>query len=182
MSDKIDQELKDALQKSLEAGISDDAIKAVKKATDNILYDIESDLQYRMKDELAPHLARYVVDMAEKSVEQLLEGNEDQMRRYLSCEKRDEDGTYISWTGRSDGKYGGRQWDAYEWHPIIHGKLFEQGAVALRRKIVDANRDLLVNERIRDLEDQVKSLVEQVNRAVADKEAMWQRVRHGDDA
>lgn len=47
----------------------------------------------------------------------------------------------------------------------------------LRKQIVDAHRDLLVNERILDLEDQVKSLVEQVNKAKAEKEEMWQRYR-----
>lgn len=176
MTSKIDESLKDALRVSLEAGLSDDAMKAVKKQTDHILCDIESDLQYRIKDELAPHLVGYVVDMAEKSVEQLLKGNEDQMRRYLSCEKH-EDGTYIAWTSRSDSKYWGRQRAEHQWHPIIHGKLFEQGALALRKQIVDAHRETLTNERILDLEDQVKSLVAQVNKANAEKDEMWQRYR-----
>ena len=50
-------------------------------------------------------------------------------------------------------------------------------AVALRKKIVDAHRDLLVTERILDLEDQVKSLVEQVNKANAEKESLYERLR-----
>jgi hypothetical protein len=103
--------------------------------------------------------------MASRAVEQIMEGNEDQMRRYLSCEKRDIDGRYYVSTGRSDSAG----------HPVIHGKLFEQGAVALRKKIVDAHRDLLVSERILDLEDQVKSLVAQVNKANAEREAIFQR-------
>jgi hypothetical protein len=140
--DKIDEELKDRLRDVLAAGVSDDAMKVIKKATDSILYDIEEDIQYRLKDELAPHLVAWVADMAAKAVEQMLEGNEDQMRRYLSCEKRAEGGGYL-WTGRSDSPYWTRN-DA-EGHPIIHGKLFEQGAVALRRKIVDAHRDLLTS-------------------------------------
>jgi len=56
-------------------------------------------------------------------------------------------------------------------------KLHEWAFIDLRRQIVDAHRDLLVNERIRDLEDQVKSLVAQVNKVIAEKDAMWERVR-----
>lgn len=73
---------------------------------------------------------------------------------------------------------GGLRREDDEWHSVIHGQLFEQGAVRLRKEIVDAHRDLLVNERILDLEDQVRSLVVQVNKANAEKDAMWERVRH----
>lgn len=173
---KIDQELQDQLRVVLDGGISEDAMKAVKKATDNILYDIQGDLEYRLKDELAPILVGWVAEMAQRAVEMMLEGNEDQMRRYLSCEKRGADGQYIGWTGRSDSEYWGRKREE-EWHPVIHGKLFEQGAVALRKKIVDANRDVLTNERIIDLEDQVKSLVAQINKKEAELEKTRDRLR-----
>lgn len=174
--DKIDRSLKDKLEAVLSAGIGEDAMKAVKKQTERILDDIQGDLNYRLKDELAPLLVEWTADMASRAVEQLLSGNEDQMRRYLSCEKCAEDGSYLCYTGRSDSPYWTRK--DYEGHPIIHRELFEQGAVMLRKKIVDAHRDLLVNERILDLEDQVKSLVAQVNRATAEKEEMWQRLRN----
>lgn len=174
---KMDEELQARLKEVLDGGISDDAMKAVKKATDTILYDIQSDLEYRLKDDLAPILVAWVAEMAQRSVEMLLEGNEDQMRRYLSCEKRGKDGEYIGWTGRSDSKYWGRQRETHEWHSVIHGKLFEQGAVALRKKIVDAHRDVLVSERVLDLEDQVKSLVAQNNRLVSEQEKLRDRLR-----
>lgn len=133
---------------------------------------------YRVKDDLAPNLVSFVEDMAKKTVECLLQGNADQMRRYLSCEKRGDDGPYIGWTGRfNPGAWGARQ-DIAEQHPIIHGELFEQGCIRLRRDIVNAHADLLKNERIMDLEDQVKSLVAQVNKANREREAMWERVRH----
>jgi hypothetical protein len=48
-------------------------------------------------------------------------------------------------TGRSDHDAGRR---AYDFHPVIHGKLHENSCTALRRDIVNAHRDLLVNERI----------------------------------
>jgi hypothetical protein len=64
------------------------------------------------------------------------------MIRYLGC----------------DG-YTGRDRD----HSVIHGTLFETGAIALRRKMAEAHTDLIQNERILDLEDQVRSLVNQIN-------------------
>ncbi len=177
MRDKIDQDMRDKLTDILSAGVSEDAMKHVKKACDSIIDDIEGDLMFRMKDDLAPNLAAWCADMAQRAVEQILEGNEDQMRRYLSCEKRRDDGQYIGWTGRSDYEGWGRKREDHEQHPVIHGELFEQGALALRAKVVNAHRELLVNERVLDLEDQVKSLVAQVNKANREKEEMWQRVR-----
>jgi len=102
---------------------------------------------------------------------------DDQMRRYLSCDKRGEGGEYICFTGRSDFQGYGRQRETHEQHPVIHGRLFEQGAVELRKKVAQANEALIRDERILDLEDQVKSLVAQVNKAIAEKEQMWERVR-----
>ena len=173
MTEKVDQDLKASLEKILNAGLGDDCMKAVKKQADSIVYDIQGDLEYRLKDGLAPLLVGWVAEMASRAVEQMMEGNEDQMRRYLSCEKRDIDGRYNVYTGRNDCAYWSR--DDAAGHPVIHGKLFEQGAVALRKKIVDAHRDLLVSERILDLEDQVKSLVAQVNKANAEREGIFRR-------
>lgn len=178
MADKIDRELRDRLTEVLSAGVTDDAVKALKKKVDDVICYVEEDIMYRLKDELAPNLSAYVANMASRAVDQILNGNEDQMRRYLSCEKRGPDGEYIGWTGRSDApSYGMRVREPHEWHPVIHGKLHLSDAVELRRKIAEAHRDLIASERIKDLEDQVASLVAQVNRANAEKERMWQRVR-----
>lgn len=168
MTDKIDQKLVEILQGVLAAGISDAGMERIQKSVDTIRYDIEGDIMYRLKDELAPMLADWAKDMAQRAVEELLAGNEAQMRRYLSCDS--------GWTGRSTGiTFAPR--DIEQQHPVIHGELFEQGCVELRRDIVNAHRDLLVNERILDLEDQVKSLVAQVNKVNAEKENLWERLR-----
>lgn len=177
MSKIVDTNISVALADSLQAGVTDESFAPIVKKFRDTMQDLEDDLLYRLKDDLANHLAAYAAQMASHAVEMILEGNEDQMRRYLSCEKRGEDGEYIGWTGRSDSSYFGRQREDHEWHSVIHGSLFEQGAVALRKKMVDAHRDLLVNERVLDLEDQVKSLVAQVNKANAEKEEMWERIR-----
>lgn len=176
MHDKIDQGLQDALLAVLEAGFSDRALKSARKRASELVGDLETDLEWSLKDSLAPMLVGWVAGMAERAVEQLLAGNEEQMRRYLSCEKRASDGKYLSWTGRNDdGSYPTNRPESR--HPVIHGKLHESSVIELRRKIVDAHRDLLVSERIKDLEDQVKSLVAQVNQANAEKDRMWERLR-----
>jgi hypothetical protein len=172
---KIDQALRDDLEKSISAGLTEKALEGYRKDLNSLVVKIEEDLMWTLQDNLAYNLTAHIADMAERAVEMMLEGNEDQMRRYLSCDKRGPDGNYIGWTGRSDG-YGNPS------HSVIHGKLFEQGALALRKKIAEANENLIRDERIRDLEDQVKSLVLQVNKANAEKESILQRARNGEFA
>ncbi len=168
--DDINEELTKKLTETLEAGVSEDTIKHATKLADEIAERIKDDVLYGLKDSLAANLAHYVEEMAAKTVESLLEGNEGMMCRYLKCEQG-------GWNGRSDGYHWGNRKPS-GWHPVIHGKLFEQGCVALRKQIVEAHRDLLVNQRILDLEDQVKSLVVQVNEANEAKEKMWERFKH----
>lgn len=168
MTDEINEDLKNQLLKTLDAGLSEDGLKRMKKHVQSFLDEIESDIEYRMKDDLAPMLAGYVSDMVTRTIDAILKGNEREIRRYLSCES----GRH---QGRSGDPYSYR--DAAEQHPVIHGALHENSCVALRRMIVDAHRDLITSERIIDLEDQVKSLVAQVNKAEAEREAMWERVR-----
>lgn len=167
---KIDEELRNAFEQEISKGLTEKAIENLQKDLRKVTDSFEDDFMWNLKDNLAQNLTGWVCDMAERAVEQMLAGNDDQMRRYLSCDKRGSDGQYIGWTGRSDG-YGSPS------HSVIHGRLFEQGALELRKKVAQANEALLRDERIRDLEDQVKSLVEQVNKANAEKEKMWERVR-----
>lgn len=168
--DDLNKDLVNKLNDILEQGISKDALKAVTKSADEIIERITDNVLYNLKDNLASELSCYVNEMAEKTVREMLNGNEDQMRHYLGCKNG-------YWTGRSDSPEYGRKREAHEWHSVIHGKLFEQGSIAIRKAVVDANADLLKNERILDLEDQVKSLVAQVNKANAEKDAMWERLR-----
>src|SRR6185312_843964 len=160
-------ELRDALEQAIEAGLSEKAVEGFNKQIRNLAAEFEESLMWSLKDNLAYNLTAWVADMAERAVEQMLLGNDEQMRRYLSCDKHREDGQYIGWTGRSDG-YGNPS------HSVIHGRLFEQGAIELRKQVAKANETLIRDERIRDLEDQVKSLVKQVKKANAEKEEIWQ--------
>ena len=178
MAEKIDQTLGGDLRGCLEKAFADpETERALTKAVRDVTDRVQSNVEWALKDELAPMLAGWVEGLAASAVEQLLAGNEDQMRRYLGCEKRGEDGAYIGWTGRYDAPYWGRKREPEEWHPVIHGRLFEQGAVALRKQIVDAHRDLLVNERILDLESQVQSLVAQNNKLERERDEARERYR-----
>lgn len=161
--------LSEQLLATLADGLSDNCMASVRKHAEAISSDIEGDIEYRLKEGLAPMLVEWVEEMAKRAVTSILEGSEDQMRRYLGCERG-------HWTGRSDSPYWRRENEA-DWHPVIHGKLFDHGAVTLRRQIVEAHRELIASERILDLEDQVKSLIAQVNKANAEREAMFQRAR-----
>lgn len=48
------------------------------------------------------------------------------------------------------------------WSCVIHGSIFETEGVSIRRKIVEAHRDLFESERIKDLEATVEGLRAQI--------------------
>jgi len=167
---KITDDIQESLRNILDETIKEDGLKRLKKVVEDFLCEIETDLDYRIKEDLGSNLSAYVVEMADKVIKAILEGRQDLMEQYLGCKEH-------AWTGRSDSPTYGAARDIGSWHPVIHGKLFEQGSVLLRRKIVDAHKDLITSQRILDLEDQVAALVEQVNKATKEREAMWERCR-----
>lgn len=158
-------ELSDALDKALD----DDSMKNLKKKAMDLAQSVVDEIDWSLKDNLAESLSSHVASMADRTIEALLAGNESEMIRWLHCDKR-------GYNGRSDG-YTGPNSTIKSQHPIIHGLLHENQFIALRRKLFEAHRDLVVNERIADLEDQVKSLIAQINEANRQKDAMWERVR-----
>ena len=151
-------DLRQELESALDDGLSEEMIKKAVSRLKDAMDHLESDFEQGLKDRLAYNLAYWVENMANNSIQAILKGNEEELRSYLSC---------------LEGCYTGRDRD----HPVIHGRLFETGAIELRKQIVEAHAELLKNERILDLEDQVKRLVKRVNKAEAEKESMWQRVR-----
>lgn len=170
MRTDLNEAIKADLLKALEEGICDQTLAKIRKQMADLVTEAEEDLDYRLKDGLAQNLVGFVADMAKQTIEAILAGNEDEMRRYLGCERG-------AWTGRSDSCVWGRKREIDEWHPVIHGTLFEQGGLKLRRDIVASHRDLITDERIKDLEDQVASLVAQVNKAEREKEELRERYR-----
>lgn len=166
---EIIRDHRDALREALDNALDDDSMKTLKKKASDLTQEIVDHIEWSLKDNLAEGLSWHVAEMADRAIESLLAGNESEMIRWLKCDKR-------GFNGRSDG-YTGPNSPIERQHPIIHGLLHENQCVSLRRKLFEAHRDLVVNERIADLEDEVKSLIAQVNEANRQKEAMWERVR-----
>lgn len=162
------QELRGALAAWSEG--DDAAWERVRKKLRDVADDFTADLEFTAKDNLAPSLSAWVEEMTKRAVDAILRGNEAELRRYLGCERS-------GWTGRSDSPEYGRKREPHEWHPVIHGRLFEHDPVKLRREIVDANRDLITDERVKDLEDQVKALVAQVNQREVEIERLREQLR-----
>lgn len=153
---KLDEDLIEKLDEAINQGFTDNVKDNIKRKVNDLLSDIESELDYMLVDRLKEYLSGHVLDMAAKAVISILEGDEERLRDYLSC---------------NPYNYTGRDKD----HPVIHGTLFEQGALKLRKNIVDAYPELLKNERILDLESQVTSLVIQVNKEKARAEEYYER-------
>lgn len=145
----------DALDDGKRSDFEDKRWERVQKMLKDAATEFEETLLWRLREDMPGHLASVARDAAGKAIEAVLNGNEQELRRWLSCDS----GAY---TGRAgEGYYARSQADA---HPIIHGKLFEQGALALRKRIVDGHAELLKSERILDLEDQLASVVLQYNK------------------
>lgn len=139
----------------VDTALNDNAMAHMKKKLQGLTDDLYDYIEYSLKDDLAGNLSSLVRQMSDNVIEQLLAGNEDQMRRYLHCDL---------------GGYDGR--DNMDRFIVMHGMLYEHSPIILRRKIVEAFPDLIRNERITDLEAQVAALVKEMNRVEADKERM----------
>lgn len=127
----------------------DSRFKATRDALKKAAEDFEESIIWRLRDDLSTQLAWITREAAGRAIDAVLKGNQKELERWLSCDR----GAY---TGRSgEGTFARPIEDA---HPVIHGKLFETGALELRKQIVDAHADLLKTQRILDLEDQVRAL------------------------
>lgn len=155
---KIDENLVEELDDFLVNLLDDNSKKKIKKEIDNLLYIIEGDLEYELLERLRSSLSGHTREMAEKAIDAILNGDENRLRQYLSCYE-------YSYTGREHN------------HEVIHGTLFETGAIALRKKIVDAYPELLKNERILDLEAQLNSVIKQVVQEKARADSYYERFR-----
>lgn len=166
----INEELAAQVRQSVQTALDDQTVENAKKQIRDLADYLETDFQYSMVERLADYLSGYVEEMARKTVKALLDGNENEMRRYLSCEVH-------GFNGRSDWSSAYvRPTPIQDQHPVIHGRLHEHSQIATRRALVDAHRDLIASERILDLEDQVKSLVAQVNNKTAEIEKLRERL------
>lgn len=153
----------DAIHDVLMALPESERFKKVKQSLVDELWD---ELQYGLIDRMSGAVEGFVRDMATRTVDAIIRGNEAEVRRYLKLD---------GWTGRHDDKpaWGARE-DVASAHPVIHGRLHENHAIQLRREIAQAHADLIRNERIADLESIVASLEAQV----AKRDAEIERLLH----
>lgn len=154
------QDLRQKLEDAIDVAFTPEVLEKVNTKVRNAVTELVEELDGQLKTDLAYDLSGWVQMMAGAAVAAILRGDEDEMRKRLSCQ---------------EGHYTGRD----KTHPVIHGTLFETGAIALRKQIVDAYPELLKNERVLDLEAQVKSLVEQVHKAEVRNDELAQRLRAG---
>ena len=155
------------IEAALDAAVTDEVLARPMKKIQSELQGLVDDVMTDLKGSVARDLSHYIKEMAGRAVKSLLEGNEQEMIRWLECDRR-------SYNGRSDG-YTTRPDQIM--HSVIHGKLFETGSVLLRRQIVDAHSDLITSERIADLEDQLKSVVAHNVKLTAELESTKERLR-----
>lgn len=134
---------RDEIRDALDAVIADADMAKLEKQAQAIADEIASTVEYNIKENLASWLADHVRSNAEAAIEAILAGNEHEARRRLSL--------------KPDAYYDGR--DFKPWFNTS-SRLHESSPVELRRKIVEAHRDLITDERIADLEAQLKGLVE----------------------
>lgn len=168
MASELIADDRDALREALNKALDDEIIAGLKKKAMDLAQSVVDEIDWSLKDSLAESLSSRVASMSGRVIDALLTGNESEMIRWLHCDRR-------GYNGRSDG-YTGPNSPIEHQHPIIHGVIHENQYVALRRKLFEAHRDLVVSERISDLEDQVKSLVAQINEANRQKDEILMSV------
>ncbi|MEC5289430.1 MULTISPECIES: hypothetical protein [unclassified Aurantimonas] len=128
-----------------------------KKACDNFIMSVQDDFHWKVIDGMAEQIEGFVRDMAQRAVDAMLRGQDDQVKRYLGLD---------GWTGRDCE------------HSVIRGTLFETGSIELRKRIVEANADLIRDARVADMEAQVASLVKQINDREAKINALEELLRY----
>jgi len=125
--------------------------KQIKGAIEQLVDD-EFD---RLEEYANEFISEKAATRAEKFLERVLRGDEDAAMALLGDKLG---GSRRHIFGADAGK---------PWAQLIHGRLFEANAMELRRKIVEANADLIRNERIADLESVVDGLTRQVKELTA---------------
>ena len=138
--------------------------KGYKAKMNDFVEEIYRAVEDSFVDNLAINVDDRIRQRADYIIEHLLKGNLEMMKRYLNTE---------GFNGRSDHNSViniDRTPGAF--HPIIHGDLHENHMLELRKKIVEANAELIKEQRILDLEDQNKALLEHVNRVERDNERL----------
>jgi len=127
-----------------------------RKAITREIEQIVSDEFDRLEEYAGSFISDVAASRAEKFLEKVLSGDEDAAMWLLG----DESG-YSRY--RANGLDNGKPWAS-----LIHGRLSETNMIKLRREIVDAHAELLVSERIADLDSIVAGLEDQIRKQDAE--------------
>lgn len=144
--DDILKSKRQELLEGLSVEIRDVGFKKFEKQCQSLAEEISEYALDNVKENLATWITDHVRQQATAVVEALLAGDMRTVRYYLKIEDE---------CGRED--YGRREWMDRPWFKYS-SSLHEFGGVELRHKIVDEHKDLIANERIKDLELQLAGL------------------------
>lgn len=137
-----------AMAEKVKSILSDQQLGNLKKQLEKMLCDVAyslwSDVELQLCEDVAFNLSGTAQRMAERFVTAVLEGDEKAAKQAFTL------GQY----------YTGRE---YLGIPPM-GDFFESEVIAMRRKLVEAHRDLLSNARIEDLEAQLKGRDAEIDR------------------
>lgn len=147
MSDVL-AERRDEIRAALDLEIGEQDFKKLEKQSRALSEEISEGLLWNIKDNLGDWIASEIRHGAVQTIEAIIKGNMPEARRYLG----------LSPEGRD-----GREWFGKPWFDGF-SRLHEFGGVAVRHAIADAHKDLITDERIVDLEGQIKGLCEKYHR------------------
>jgi len=138
-------------EKIAEEFINDKRKKAIKRELENLM----DDELWNLQDYAASHIEEVACQKAVDFIKRVLNGDKEASQAIFEC--------------GDSSRYREIGLDAGEpWAHLIHGSLFETGAISLRRKLVEVHVDLLRNERIKDLESIEDGLTRQVRKLESD--------------
>lgn len=122
------------------------------KLLSNAFYEVIDAEYNRLEENAAEFLENCAASRAETFLKRVLDGDEKAAMALLGDERG----------GDRHKQYG---YDAGEpWAKMIHGNLFETSGIEMRRQIVEAHPDLIISERIKDLESIVEGLKLQIKK------------------
>lgn len=138
--------------------------KGRKEQIKRVIEELVEDEFANLQDYGDEYISQVAARRAEQFLERVLKGDDDAAMSLLGDRH---DGSRYRQTACELGK---------PWAHLIHGRLFEAGGLALRRQVVEANVDLIQNERIKDLESIVEGLMQQVRGLESDLERCRERL------
>lgn len=144
-------EFTEKVSEALSRGVNEASLQKIAGQLSKVMDQYYDCLMDDLQAYLAENIMDKVVERSESAIESILSGDVETAKVYLGIP-----GPYAA-----DGAVSYRK--LIPSHPVLNGVLFENDSLKLRKSIADAHPTLIKDQRILDLEDQVNSLVKQVN-------------------